>query len=248
MDSAAPVLVERHGPRGELVLNRPERRNALTGPLVQALHAGLEQLVADEGVHVILIRGAGGTLCAGLDLDAFAADPPPPWRAQFGELWGGLHAAIYACPKLVVGALEGVAIAAGSALALACDVLIAGESARLHVAEVKLGMAAPINVVWLQLKFGAARALELAAGGQPYSGRALVERGIALRAVPDASALDEARAYADLAAQNRPQAVATVKQTLRMLNGVEDFRARIAAAQGIGRGTGSGPGQGLRGR
>ncbi|MGI8549591.1 MAG: enoyl-CoA hydratase/isomerase family protein [Dehalococcoidia bacterium] len=242
------VLVEQHGVRGELVLNRPDRRNALIGPLVQELHEGLDALIADDAVNVILIRGAGGTLCAGLDLDAFSADPSPPWREHFSSIWAGLHVAIYACPKLIVGVLEGAAIAAGSALALACDILIAGDAARFQVAEVKLGMAAPINVVWLEYKFGVARAMEFAAGGQRHSGRELVERGIATKSFPDDRVLSEARAYADLLAENRPGAVAAVKRTIRSLAGIEDFRGRIAAAQDAGRGTDAGPGRGLRGR
>ncbi|MHB8576308.1 MAG: enoyl-CoA hydratase/isomerase family protein, partial [Dehalococcoidia bacterium] len=91
MDEAATVLIERDGARGELVLNRPERRNALIGPMVTELRAGLAALVADTEVKAILIRGAGGSFCAGLDLDAFGASPPPAWRANFSEAWASLH-------------------------------------------------------------------------------------------------------------------------------------------------------------
>ncbi|MGH2583441.1 MAG: enoyl-CoA hydratase/isomerase family protein [Dehalococcoidia bacterium] len=240
------VLVERYGARGELVLNRPERRNALIGPLVEALHAGLDELVADDAIHVILLRGAGGSFCAGLDLDAFAADPAPAWRAGFSGMWANLHTALYACPKPTVVALEGAAIAGGSGLALAGDMLIAGEHCRLHVAEVKFGMAAPLNTIWLQLKFGTSRALELAVGGQPFDGPALVQRGIAIKSVPDDAVLAEARAYADLLAQNKPAAMAAVKRTIRTLAGVEDFRALVTAAQSQRPAEASGPGQGLR--
>lgn len=225
------VLVERYGPRGELVLNRPEKRNALSGPLVEQLIAGLAQLVADDSVRVILLRGAGGTFCAGRDRDAFAAKPPPAWLAQFGSLVTQMHGALYDCPKVTVGALERAAIAAGSALALACDLLITGDGARFHVAEVGMGLAAPLNVVWLQLKHGAARTLEFAAGGQPYLGAELVACGIALKSVPDDRVLDEARAYCDRLAGNDPLAVATVKRTIRLLAGDVDFPARVRLAQ-----------------
>lgn len=247
MENEDLALVERHGARGELILNRPERRNALVGPLVAALHAGFDELVADDTVNAILIRGAGGSFCAGLDLDAFGAEPPPPWRATFGEQWAGFHATLYGCPKPIIGALEGPAIAAGSALALACDMLIAGAGCRFQVAEAKLGMAAPVNVVWLQLKFGVARALELAVGAQPMDGVALVARGIALAAVPDDAVLTEARAYADRIAQNKPSAMAAIKATIRALNGSPDFGERIGLAQQF-RPAQSGPGAGLRGR
>jgi enoyl-CoA hydratase/carnithine racemase len=248
MNAEPLVLVEREVQRGELVLNRPARRNALIGPVVEALRAGLAELVADEGIHVILIRGAGGAFCAGLDLDAFAEDPPPPWRAGYSALWADLHADIYACPKPVVGALEGPAIAAGSALALACDVLIAGDGCRFQVAEARMGMAAPVNTVWLMLKYGMARALEFGVGAQPYNGPALVQRGLALKSVPDADVLAEARAYADLLAANKPAGMAGVKNNIRLLSGVADFRELIASVQAARTGTGAGPGTGLRGR
>lgn len=224
------VRVEREGARGELVLNRPHRRNALIRPLVEAMHAGLDELVADDDIHVILIRGEGGTFCAGIDLKARQEEPEllegmGPARADF-------HAAIYECPKPIVGALEGHAIAGGSGLAFACDFLVAGEGARLHVSEVGMGMMAPLNLLWLELKFGYAKATELVVGGQPYTGRELVERGLAVLAVPDEEALAAARAYADRLAENGPAAVAQVKSALRALAGVDDFRARLAQVQG----------------
>jgi enoyl-CoA hydratase/carnithine racemase len=248
MDTEPLVLVQREGKRGELVLNRPERRNALTGPVVEALRAGLAELVEDEGIHVILIRGAGGFFCAGLDLDAFGADPAPPWRAGFGDRWADLHADLYACLKPVVGALEGPAIAAGSALALACDMLIAGDTCRFQVAEARFGLPAPINSVWLMAKYGAARALEFAVGAQPYAGAALVQRGLAVKTVPDADVLAEARAYADLLAENKPAGMAAIKHNIRLLSGIDDFRALIAKVQAARPARTSGPGQGLRGR
>ncbi len=229
------VLVERYGARGELVLNRPEKRNALTGPLVEQLIAGLAELVSDPSVHVILIRGAGGTFCAGRDRDAFAAEPPQPWVATFSRRTAELHTSLYHCPKVTVGVLEQAAIAAGSALALACDVLIAGDAARFHVAEVGMGMPAAINIVWLELKYGVARAIEFAACGQPYTGSELAARGLALRSVPDARVLVEARTYADDLTRNGPAAVATAKQMIRALGGEADFGARVERAQRMAR-------------
>lgn len=225
------VLIERHEAWGELVLNRPEKRNALSGPLVEQLHAGLTDLINDASVNVILIRGAGGTFCAGRDRDAFAQSPQLAWVATFGDTTRRFHQAVYNCPKPVIGALERAAIAAGSALALACDYLIAGETARFHVAEVNMGLAAPLNVAWLHLKYGAATALEFAAAGQPCAGRRLYERGLAVAAVPDERVVEEARVYATALAANKPAAVATVKQCIRALNGPEAFAAAVETVQ-----------------
>lgn len=229
------TLIERQGARGELVLNRPEKRNAIIGPLVEELIAGLAELSADDSIHSILIRGAGGTFCAGLDLDAFSADPPPPWRAEQPRLWATFHAALYECPKPTVAALERAAIAAGSALALACDFLVVGETARLAVPEVKMGISAPVNIVWLVAKWGPALALEMAVSGRTYSGRELMEKGIVHRCVADDQVLTEARALADSLAENNPLAVAAIKRTIRTLVGGDDFRARLQTAQQVGR-------------
>jgi enoyl-CoA hydratase/carnithine racemase len=223
------VVIERYGARGELVLNRPHRRNALIRPLVEELHAGVDELNADDEVRVILIRGEGGTFSAGMDLKARQEEPELMEGMQ--DAWAAFHAAVFDCPKPVVGALEGVAIAGGSGLALACDFLIAGEGARLHVSEVRMGMAAPMNVAWLMLKFGYGRTLELVAGGQPLSGRELAERGIAVRAVADDRVVEEARAYADALAENDPAAVARTKSMLRSMAGIGDFRTHLRALQ-----------------
>jgi len=228
MNETALALVERYGPRGEVVLNRPEKRNAMSGPLAEALLAGLRALIADESVRVILLRGAGGFFCAGRDLDAFRQQPPPPWMATFGQTITAIHAAIYESPKPVVGALEGRAIALGSALALACDVLIAGETARFHVAEVNLGLAAPVNTLWLHVKYGPAKVLEFALAGQPTPGTELAARGLALKAVPDHRVVDEARAYCDLLAKNDPKAVAAIRARYRQLIGADDYATLVA--------------------
>ncbi len=232
MSDEVPVRIERYGDRGEIVLDRPDRRNSLTGPLAVALREAIEELSADDAVKVILIRGEGGTFCAGLDLKHFRADPPPEWVARFSDLWADVHTALFACPKPTVGALEQAAIAAGSALALACDFLVVGETARLHAAEAQIGMNAPVNLVWADWKWGPGMATRLVLAGHPHTGEELVRMGLAVASVPDASTVEEARAFADRLAENSGPAMRAIKQTIRDLGGVEDFRARLRSAQG----------------
>jgi len=212
---------------GELVIDRPERRNALTSDTISELHAGLDRLIADDAVRVILIRGEGGAFCAGNDLKEPRAD-------DHGDRWRRLHAAMHASSKPTVGALERFAIAGGSALALACDFLVAGETAYIHTSEVKMGMSAPINAVWLELKHSLATAYRFAVAGMRIPGPELVELGVAVRAVPDADVLTEARTFASRLAENDPAAVAKVRATLLALRGLEGARAfeeRVLAAQ-----------------
>jgi len=137
---------------GQLILNRPQQRNSLVGPLVWALEAGLTKLSEDPSCNVIIIRGAEGYFCAGLDLKALTADPQPQWRETFQQDWIRFHRLVYLCDKPIIGALEGFAIAGGSALAFACDFLVVGKQSFLHVSEVERNMMAPVNILWLKLR------------------------------------------------------------------------------------------------
>lgn len=231
MSETPPVLVQRHGRRGELILNRPERKNAITGPLVEALFAGLRELGTDEGIGSILLRGAGGCFCAGLDTKELALRPPPAWQDRFAERWVELHAAFFECPKPVVGAVEGYAIAAGSGLALACDLLVVGREAFLHVREAELGMAAPMNVAWLKLKAGLAVTYELAMLAERQSGEDLLRKGLATRVVPGEEVLSEARSLADRLAGLAPRSHAATKRTIAALWPFQSAREYFGSAQ-----------------
>lgn len=97
----------------ELILNRPERKNAITGPFVAELSAALTDLAASDDVRVILLRGAGGGFSSGLDLKEFNADPRPASLATFQGQWRSLHEQLFAFDKPIVCALEGYAINSG---------------------------------------------------------------------------------------------------------------------------------------
>ncbi len=224
------VLVEKHSGYGELVLNRPGQRNSLTGPLVDELLQGLQNLLDDDTVKSVVIRGADGYFCAGLDVKAFFSEPKPDWVEGFAERWLDFHEAIFNCPIPVIGALQGYAIAGGSALALACDFLIVGEKAFLHVSEVERGMAAPINLAWLQLNYGRKTALELAVLGERIYGADLYQKGLAQLCVKDDQVLEKARVMAARFAGFEASAVATLKAGIRdaTLGGGVDFRSLVA--------------------
>jgi len=230
------VLVEKHEGYGELVLNRPGQRNSLTGPLVDGLIGGLQQLQNDKSVRAVIIRGAEGYFCAGLDVKAFFSEPKPDWVTGFGERWLDFHEAIFDCPLPVIGALQGYAIAGGSALALACDLLVVGEKAFLHVSEVERGMAAPINLAWLQLNHGRKMAMELAVLGERIYGQKLLQKGIANMCVADDQVLEVSRTMAARFAGFEAGAVATLKTGIKsstLASGV-DFRALVAQIKQAG--------------
>ena len=210
------VLVERSTDRvATVILNRPERRNALTGPLADQLGDTLEQLNEDESVSVIVIRGAGGAFCSGLDLKEFNLDPQPDWVATFGKKWQRVHRALFDSHAIVVGALERAAVNGGAALALACDFLIAGETAFLQVGEIQQGMAAPMNMAWLRLRYSEALAGRVALLGDRIVGSDLVTLGIAHESVPDSNVAETSNQLAIRLATHDPVGVRRIKASLR---------------------------------
>ena len=179
---------------GEVMLNRPERKNAITGPFGEQLADALEELQQDQQVQALLLHGAGGAFCSGLDLNAFNAEPEPAWVAGFQASWRRAHNALFNCDKPIVGALERYAINGGAALAIACDYLIAGEQAFLQVGEVQIGMAAPYNMAWLNLRHSERVIAEVTLIGDRLPAVELVRLGLANESVADDQVLLTARA------------------------------------------------------
>lgn len=211
------VVVERPAERiAEVVLNRPERRNALIGPLATELADSIEQLNADDSISVLVMRGAGGAFCSGLDLTEFGRDPQPDWVATFGDEWRRVHRAVFDSPKIVVGALERYAINGGAALALACDFLIAGETAFVQVGEIQQGMAAPMNMAWLRLRHSEATAARVALLGDRIAGPDLVTLGLAHATTDDDAVVAGANELATRLAAHDPDGVHRIKRSLRV--------------------------------
>ena len=241
MDSQQ-VLLERSGHVAEVILNRPERKNAITGPVAQGLQDAVEVCGADPEVRVILLRGASGVFCSGLDLKEFNADPRPDWLPGFQAAWRGVHERIYATDKAVVCALEGYAINAGSALALSADFIVAGEGAFLQVGEVRQGRPAPMNLAWLSMRHGDALARRMMLLGHRIVGDELLRLGIAHDVVEDDLVLTTARALAEELAELPPAGISATKRILRRMDlpgRPNDWFALAAeAAADVGRASG----------
>ena len=201
--------------RADVVLSRPERKNAINGPLAVDLAAAMSAADSNDAVPVVVLRGDGGAFCSGLDLKEFNQDPKPDWHGDFQTLWRAAHKSIFECRKPIVGALERYAINGGAALALACDLLVAGESAFLHVGEVQQGMAAPYNIAWLRLRHSEALAARVALIGRRMPGPELLELGLATQVAADDAVLTDASALAGQLAEYPPGALARIKAAIR---------------------------------
>ena len=201
-------------------LNRPERKNAMTVRMVNELREGLAAWAADDSVGVIVLGGAGGAFCSGLDLAERNSMSAKEWSEIFGLSRRELHRELYAFDKPVVCALERYAINAGSALALACDFMVVGETAYLQVGEVQQGRPAAMNLAWLRLRFGDAVARRVALRGDRVLGPELERLGIAISCVADSEVRAAAMALSQELAQLPPEGTLNTKRALRELQTV----------------------------
>jgi enoyl-CoA hydratase/carnithine racemase len=218
------VKVEHHEGWAEMILDRPERRNALIGPMIEQLTHTVRMLAMDDSVQAIVFRGAGGCFSSGHDLKELQLEPRPAWALSLGRIFREANIALFEFPKPIVGALEGYAINAGAALALSCDILIAGESAVLQVGEIQQGAGVANNVAWLRLRAGEAAASRIVLYGERIPAAELHRLGLTSEVVPDADVLVRARIVAARLAGFPPGSPARIKAAVRAQSGITDPR------------------------
>ena len=192
-----------------LTIDRPEARNALSKPVREGLFSGVRRFNDDESAKVLVLTGAGDrAFCAGGDLkemaDTALTVPPVDFVPQFGRN--------IAIDKPTIAAVNGVAYAGGFMLAQNCDLVIAAESARFAVTEVKVGRGSPwaAPLSWL---VGPRVALEILLTGDPLTAARAYEVGLVNRVVPDAGLRAGAQALAERIAGNAPLSVRAAKKT-----------------------------------
>ena len=214
-------LVRRTDHNGVAVieLNRPDRKNALIAPMLDELAAHVTAVNADDNIGAVLLCGAGGAFCSGLDLGEYNAEPPPPWLATAAESVRAAHVALGECPHPVVVALERYAINGGAAFALAGDLIVTGTDAWLQVGEVRLGMNAPMNLAWLVARYPPAIVLQIVLVGDRVTGPDLLRLGIAHEVVDDADVRARAEALAEQIAAYPPGAAQRLKASTLGLAG-----------------------------
>jgi 2-(1,2-epoxy-1,2-dihydrophenyl)acetyl-CoA isomerase len=217
------VRSNRVGRVAVVTLNRPERLNALTRTMMRALLAELATCALDEAVGCVVLTGAGSAFCAGGDVQVQAdtaargADQTPERRAD--DLRASMEASrlLHEMPKPTIAMLNGVAAGAGFSLALACDLRVAGESARLTTAFVKVGLSGDYGGTWfLSHLVGPARARELYFTSDMLEARQIAELGLASRVVPDAELEAETMRLATKLANGPAMALRYIKRNLNV--------------------------------
>lgn len=195
MSDAAPATVRYELDEGiaTLTLGRPEARNALSGALMRDLSAALERAEADPAVRVLILTGAGPAFCAGVDLKEFGRLDGPSDPAERPDCWRAMDA----CEKPILGAINGPAITGGFELALACDLLVAGESARFADTHGRVGVLPGAGLSQrLPRAIGIHRAKYLSLTGNFLSASQAAEWGLVSHVVPDEALMRTARSIA----------------------------------------------------
>ncbi len=212
------ILSQNHGQWVEITLNRPDRLNSFTDEMHLALRAALEG-ARDDGARAILLTGAGRGFCAGQDLgdrNPATMDGPPDLGNTVRTFYAPLVRLIRSLNIPVVCAVNGVAAGAGANIALACDLVLAAESAKFIQSFSKVGLIPDTGGSWhLPHLVGEARAKGLALTGQPLMAPQAAEWGLIWKAIADDSLMSEARALTEQLANGPTLGLGMTKQVIQ---------------------------------
>jgi 2-(1,2-epoxy-1,2-dihydrophenyl)acetyl-CoA isomerase len=216
------VIWEQDDGVGRLTLNRPDTLNAWTADFGRELKQVIQGEASDESVRAVLVTGAGRGFSSGADLKAGfepADDGMPDVRKELHELYHPVIAGIRRLEKPVVAAVNGPAVGIGCSLALACDLVLAAESAFFGLAFVNIGlMPDGGSTLFVPATAGKARALQMALLGERIPAAKALDWGLINYVHPDDRLIDEANALAEQLAQGPTRSYASSKQALnRML-------------------------------
>lgn len=196
-----------------LTLDRPASLNAMTAAMSDALSAELEGAVARDDVRVVVLTGSGGAFCAGADIGGTDAHERLDHRAL--DRANRLVRAVVACDKPVVAVVPGVAAGVGCSAALACDLVVAAESARFLLAFARVGLMPDGGAsATVAAAVGRARAMRMALLAEPMSGREAHEAGLVSHLVADEDLGATAEDVVRRLAAGAPLALAATKRAV----------------------------------
>ncbi|MCA1982073.1 crotonase/enoyl-CoA hydratase family protein [Nocardioides nematodiphilus] len=211
-------LVEQDGHKLVVTMNRPERRNALSGEMLRIMESAWDRVNDDPEIRVAILTGAGGYFCAGMDLKA-ADEKPPSESLESGAFDASVIKGLlkgFRLTKPLIAAVEGPAIAGGTEILQGTDIRVAGGSAKFGVAEARWSLY-PLggSAVRLPRQIPYTVAAELLLTGRTLGAAEAKEIGLIGHVVPDGGALAKAHELADMIAANGPLAVQAILRTMR---------------------------------
>lgn len=223
-----------------ILLNRPEKRNALTPQFIDDLKQALEAVATSTVCQAVIITGAGSAFCAGLDLEhlrtmseASSSDPrfAETCQAEAQNIASLLHT-LYCLPKPTIAAVNGPAIAGGMGIATLCDFTLAVPGAKFGYTEVRIGFIPAIVSAYLRAQIGDKHARDLLLTGRLIGAEEARALGLVNRVVPEPELLHEARCLARRLLRNSPAAMQATKRLLTRFaerNLADDLEAAIRA-------------------
>ncbi len=204
------VRTEADGGIAVITINRPEARNAVNGEVARGIAAAVDEFDSASGVRVIILTGEGGTFSAGMDLKGFLSGDSP-------VVEGRGFAGITERPpvKPVIAAVEGYALAGGFEIALSCDLIVASETAKFGLPEVRRGLAAGAGgLLRLPRRVPYHLAMEIVLTGEHFPAQRLYQAGLVSKLVGSGQALAGARDLAARVALGAPLALAASKRVI----------------------------------
>jgi enoyl-CoA hydratase/carnithine racemase len=205
------ILVESDGPITTVVMNRPEKRNALSVAHMLELTACLKAIAEQRSAAVVILRGNGPVFCAGHDLGEMVGQSPEDYRRIFA-ICTDLMETIQGIPQPVIAQVHGVATAAGCQLVATCDLAVAAEDARFATPGVKIGLFCSTPMVALSRAIGRKQAMEMLLTGAFISAQQALDFGLVNRVVPSSELETATRALAEQIASASQLVVGIGKQ------------------------------------
>jgi enoyl-CoA hydratase len=222
------ALVERRGHVLIVTMNRPQARNALSRPMMELMRQAWDTVDSDPDIRVCVLTGAGGAFCAGADLKAMTSSHPGD-RFQGGDLDVSVIEPLLKGRRLskpLIAAVEGPAVAGGTEILQACDIRVAGASARFGVSEARWGLF-PLggSAVRLTRQIPYTVAADLLLTGRHITAAEALSIGLIGHVVPDGQALEAALEIAAAIAANGPVAVRAILRVIRETEGMAENEA-----------------------
>jgi enoyl-CoA hydratase len=222
------ALIERRGHVLIVTMNRPQARNALSGPMMELMRQAWDTVDSDPEIRVCVLTGAAGAFCAGADLKAMTSSHPGD-RFQGGDLDVSVIEPLLKGRRLtkpLIAAVEGPAVAGGTEILQACDIRVAGASARFGVSEARWGLF-PLggSAVRLPRQIPYTVAADLLLTGRHITAAEALSIGLIGHVVPDGQALEAALEIAAAIAANGPVAVRAILRVIRETEGMAENEA-----------------------
>lgn len=220
------VLIKKSQGIGELILNRPEARNALNRDLIRDIHGGLDYLSSDSQIHVIVLSGAGDrAFCAGADLkELLENDGVSDYRNYFAGV-AQIIEKLAKIPQPTIACVHGFALAGGCGLAATCEFTIASEEAKFGLPEITMALL-PMTVMAPILRaVGRKKGLELIMTGELINAREAERIGLVTRVYPREKLVEKTQELAQKMASFSPFALRTVKEGFYTLADLEYFKS-----------------------